>query len=139
MEQRETRIAGLHFSDARPVVGEEIVIAGYLQWYDRKGKMWMPAEHKKVVLYVDNVRVAESVTDHSGRFEFRQSFSFGEHGIDVRFDGVPGFEASQTSKKIKVITAQQREGIRRLVRNVVIAALVLFGVFLVVSVLISSF
>ncbi|RLI89625.1 MAG: hypothetical protein DRO98_00625 [Archaeoglobales archaeon] len=139
MEQRETRIAGLHFSDARPVVGEEIVIAGYLQWYDRKGKMWVPVEHKKVTLYVDNVKVAESVTDHSGRFEFRQSFSFGEHSIDAKFEGSPGLEASQASKKIKVITAQQREGIRRLVRNVVIAALVLLGAFIVVSVLISSF
>ncbi|AEA46956.1 hypothetical protein [Archaeoglobus veneficus] len=134
MGQHETRIAGLHFSDARPAVGEEITIAGYLQWYDRKAKSWMPAEHKKVSLYVDSVKVAEATTDHSGRFEFRQSFGIGEHGIEVRFDGIPGYEASQASRKIKVITAHQKERVRKLVRSAVIIGVLLIFVFMVLSI-----
>jgi len=134
MEQHETRIAGMHFSDARPVAGNEVIIAGYLQWYDKKAKSWMPAEHKKVELYVDNVRIAESITDHSGRFEYRQRFSVGEHGVDVRFEGLPGFEPSQKSKKIKTITKQQKERMEKIVRNVVIIGALLILVFMVLSV-----
>jgi len=129
--RRKTRIAGLHFSDARPVVGEKVKIVGYLQWYDEETMRWVPAEHKKVKLLVDGVEVAETTTNTFGEFTFEVSFT-GEHEVEVVFEGTPLLEGCSVKKRVVAMSEDSRKRLMRLVRIfAILITLILLSILLV--------
>jgi|Deesub1362A_J573_1020465.scaffolds.fasta_scaffold01034_8 hypothetical protein len=135
MHPERTRIAGLNFSDKRPVLGEDITIAGYLQWYDQKGKRWEPVERKRIELYIDNVKMAESNTDYSGSFEFEHSIDEpGEHVVEVKFPGFREYflECSK-ARTLRAITAEEKRRIEKLTNIVFLSALLLILLLIIFS------
>ncbi len=129
---KKTRIAGLHFSDARPVVGEKVRITGYLQWYDEETMRWIPAEHKKVKLLVDGIEVSETVTNAFGEFNFETSFS-GEHEVEVVFDGTPILEGCSVKKRIVAMSEDSKKRLMRLVRITAILIVLALSIVLLLA------
>ncbi|MFP4558746.1 MAG: Ig-like domain-containing protein [Archaeoglobaceae archaeon] len=128
----KTRIAGLNFSDKRPVKGEEVIIAGYLQWYNKKGKNWEPVENKNVDVRVDGEKAGESKTDHNGYFVFENTFKvLGEHSVEVKFDGSRNFAPSGAASSLSVITEKQRRNVEKIIK-IVLAAI---GLIIVIAIL----
>jgi len=116
MEQRRTRIAGLHADNTRPAVGEEVRISGYLQWYDDKAKRWEPLR-AWVKIYVDGFEVGRTATKPDGSFEFRYSSSItGKRKIEVRFVGDIRYKPCKKEIGIEVITLEQRRRIELLMK-----------------------
>lgn len=128
----KTRIAGLNFSDKKPVKDEEVIIAGYLQSYNQKEKKWDPVEKKNVEIYIDEERAGDSKTDHNGYFSFAHTFkSLGDHSVEVKFDGSRKLAQTGASSSLSVITEKQKRNVERIVK-IVLAAL---GLIIVIAIL----
>lgn len=134
--RRKTRIAGLHFSDARPVKGEKVVITGYLQWYDEELKSWQPAEHKKVELIVDGEKIEESVTDTDGKFVFEVSLT-GEHELEFVFNGTPLLEGCRVRKKVAAMSEEKKKSILKIAKLVFILFTLMLAAVLAIAFLLS--
>ncbi len=127
-----TRIAGLHVSDSKPVVGETITIRGYLQQYDEEGKKWEPLRGL-VKLYVDGFEFDRTATNPDGSFEFKYRSSItGERKIEARFIG--GFKHESCKKEILIeyITREQKRKMEILAK---IALAVIFLIVIIVFLL----
>ncbi len=128
----ETRVAGLNFSDKKPVKGEEVLIAGYLQSYNKKERKWEPVENKNVEVRVDGERAGDSRTDHNGYFSFEHNFNvLGDHTVEVRFEGSQNLAKTGASNSLSVITQKQRRNVERMVK-IVLAAI---GLIIVIAIL----
>ncbi len=131
-ERKKTRIAGLHTDNSKPVAGEEITIAGYLQFYDKKAKRWEPLR-AWVKLYIDGIEVDRTATKPNGSFEFRYSSNItGRKKVEVRFAGDERFKPCKKEISIEVITQEKRERTERLAK---LALLILFILIVIVFVL----
>jgi hypothetical protein len=137
---KPTRIAGLHVSDARPVVNEPVIIAGYLQWYDLAMRQWEPLKDK-IKLIIDGKEVEELRTDYSGRFSFEYAFTIGEHVIEARYDGKVKYDGTleydfcKSMLTVKTITEGQRKELERIIRLVFAGAGLLIATVMIVSIL----
>ncbi|WP_457549410.1 hypothetical protein [Archaeoglobus sp.] len=81
------RIAGLHASDKKPVVGDDVVIKGYVQGYDEKKKIWQPLR-TRVWVDVDGLNYGVIYTNPDGSFEFRYSSNVkGKKKIEFKAEG----------------------------------------------------
>ncbi len=128
----KTRIAGLNFSNKKPVKDEEVTIAGYLQSYNKKERKWEPIEKKNVEIRIDEQRAGDSKTDHNGYFSFEHSFKdLGDHTVEVYFDGSQKFAQTGASSSLSIITEKQRRNVERIVK-IVLAAI---GLIIVIAVL----
>jgi len=134
--KKKTRIAGLHFSDARPVKGERVVITGYLQWYDEELKSWQSAEHKRIELIADGEKIGESVTDTNGKFVFEVSFT-GEHELEFVFNGTPLLEGCRITKSVAAISEEKKKRISKIAKLVFILLALLLAAVLVIAFLLS--
>lgn len=77
------RIAGLHVSDKKPKVGDEITVRGYTQIYDEKRKMWIPVK-AKVRFLVDGTNYGTTYSNPDGSFEFKYSSNvIGKRRVEV--------------------------------------------------------
>lgn len=132
----KTRIAGVHFTDARPAVGETIKISGYLQYYDEETKSWQPAEHKKIKLIVDEKEVGETITDANGKFTFETSFT-GDHNLEIAFEGAALLESCSVTKKVSAMSKESKRRIALLVK-MVFALLILLVLLLLLIIFILS-
>lgn len=84
----KVRIAGLHASDKKPVVGEEVTIRGYAQVYDEKRKMWLPLR-ARVKFLIDGMNYGTIYTRSNGLFEFTFSSNVkGKRKVEVILEGV---------------------------------------------------
>ncbi len=134
----QTRIAGVHFSDARPAAGEKTKLIGYLQKYDEEAKTWIPAEHKKLKLLVNDEEVAETVTDANGRFEFELQFDkSGEYEVEVVFEGTQLLEGCSVAKKVVVMSENSKKKILRLAKIAFLIILAGIAALLVVAFVLS--
>lgn len=128
----ETRIAGLNFSDKKPVKGEEVLTAGYLQSYNKKERKWEPVENKDVEIHIDGERAGDSKTDHNGYFSFKHSFNaLGDHTVELRFKGSQNLAKTGVSNSLSVITEKQRRTAERIVK----IALLAIGLIIVIGIL----
>ncbi len=134
---KKTRIAGLHFSDARPVTGEKVRIAGYLQWYDEDTMRWIPAEHKKVKLLVDGVEVAETTTNTFGEFVFETDFS-GEHEVEVVFEGTPLMEGCSVKKRVVAMSENSKKRFLKMVKLFAVLIMLMLAAVIFVTLIFCS-
>jgi len=124
--QIRTRIAGLSFSDKRPVREEPVLVAGYIQWYDSRKKMWMPLEGEKVNVFIDNEVVGDVTANHNGYFVFEYVPStLGEHLLEVKFEGTEEYEESKVIRTIKIIPESQRRRVLKLTNIMVIGGILI--------------
>lgn len=132
MVSKRTRIAGLSFSNKRPVKDETVTIAAYLQWYDQKSKRWEPVERKNVEIYIDNEKAGDALTNHIGYFTFDYTFrELGNHIVELKFSGFREyFLECSVSRTLKVITESQKKSLEKHVR--IITAISLIGILLVI-------
>ncbi len=137
-EKKKTRIAGLHADNSKPVAGEEITIAGYLQFYDNKTKRWEPLR-AWVKLYVDGIEVDRTATKPNGSFKFRYSSNVtGKKKVEVRFAGDNRFKPCRKEISIEVVTQEQRKRTERFVKLALIIFFTLIVVVFVLSIVLSK-
>lgn len=128
----KTRIAGLNFSDKRPVRGEEVIIAGYLHSYNKKDKKWEPVENKNIEIYIDGEKAGDSKTGHTGYFSFAYTFKvLGGHRVEVRFNGSRKSAQTGASSSLSVITEKQRRNVEKILKVVLVA----IGLIIVIAIL----
>ena len=83
----KVRIAGLHASDKKPVVGDDVIIRGYVQSYDERRKTWIPMR-TKVWVDVDGLNYGVVYSNPDGSFEFRYSSGVkGKRRIEFKAEG----------------------------------------------------
>ncbi|HID43623.1 MAG TPA: hypothetical protein EYP30_07630 [Archaeoglobaceae archaeon] len=140
MVSQRTRIAGLSFSNKRPIIGETVTVAAYLQWYDQKAKRWEPVERKKVDVYIDNEKVGEVITDHLGYFTFECEFrSLGNHIVEIKFDGFRDyFMECSVSRTLKVITESQKRNLEKHVKIITVIALLILLTVIILAIRLST-
>ncbi len=130
----KTKISGLHFTRT-PISGKNVEIVGYLKLYDEESNSWLPVEHKKVKLIIDDREVAESITDSFGKFKFNVKLS-GEHEIQIVFEGTRKLDGCSLVKYISAVSEEEWIKIRKLAKIMfiiiflMIAIIVILGVFL---------
>lgn len=128
----KTRIAGLNFSDKKPIRNEEVIIAGYLQSYNKKEKKWEPVENKNVEVRVDGEKAGESKTNHNGYFTFEYTFkNLGDHTVEAKFDGSRRFAQTGATSSLSVITEKQKRTVDKIAKIVLLA----IGLIIVIAVL----
>ncbi len=128
----KTRIAGLNFSDKKPVRNEEVIIAGYLQSYNKKEKKWDPVENKNLKILIDEEKVGESKTDHNGYFSFKHIFTaLGDHTVEVVFERTQRFAQAGATSSLSVITEKQKRNVERIAKIV----LAFIGLIIIIAVL----
>lgn len=134
----KTRIAGLNFSDKRPVKGEEVITAGYLQSYNKEEKKWEPVEKKNVEIYVDGEKAGDSKTDYNGYFSFEHSFKeLGDHNVEVKFGGSRKLAYTGASSSLSVITEKQKRNVEKILK-IVLAAIILVVVIAIVALYVAK-
>ncbi|HIP24853.1 MAG TPA: hypothetical protein EYG81_00065 [Archaeoglobus profundus] len=132
-----TRIAGLHVDNSKPVSGEEIRIAGYLQWYDESAKRWEPLRDW-VKLVIDGLEIARTITKHDGSFEFKYSSVLtGKKKIEVRYAGKEKYKPCKGEITIEVITKEQRKKFERVAKIALIVLFVLIVIIILLSILLT--
>lgn len=137
-EKKKTRIAGLHADNSKPVAGEEITIAGYIQFYDERLKRWEPLR-AWVKLYVDGIEVDRTASKPNGSFEFRYSSNItGRKKVEVRFAGDDRFKPCRKEISIEIITQEQRKKTERLAKLALIIFFVLIVLVFVLSLIFSK-
>jgi len=135
--KNRTRIAGLHVNNSKPVRGEEIKIAGYLQWYDEKAKRWEPLRDW-VKLVIDGFEIARTLTKHDGSFEFKySSSSTGKKKIEVRYAGKEKYEPCRGEITVEVITEEERKKVERVAKIALIVLFVLMVIIILLSILLT--
>jgi len=140
MDGQRTRIAGLNFSNKRPVSGETVTIAAYLQWYDKKARRWEPVERKKVEIYVDNEKAGEALTNHIGYFTFDYKFRvIGNHIVEIKFGGFRDrFLECSISRTLKVITEAQKRNLEKHVKIITAISIIAILIVIVLAFLLST-
>lgn len=134
---KKTRIAGLHVDDSKPVVGEEVRIAGLLQYYDEKEKTWKPLR-AWVKLYVDGIEVDRTPTKPNGSFEFRYSSNVtGKRKIEVRFAG-DRFKPCKKEIEVEFVTAEEKRRVDKIAKLALLVLFVLILLIFVLSVILSK-
>lgn len=137
--QLRTRIAGLSFSDKRPVREEPVLVAGYIQWYDTVKRIWNPLEGGKVGVFIDNEMMGEVTADHNGYFIFEYvPTNMGEHFLEVKFEGTNDFEESKVIRTIKIIPESQRRRILRLTNLLVIGGILIILLLFILALWLSG-
>ncbi len=137
-EKKKTRIAGLHVNDSKPVVGEEVIVSGYVQFYDDKAKRWEPLR-TWVRLYVDGVEVDRTASKPNGSFEFRYSSRItGKRKVEVRFAGDERFKPCRKEIFIEIVTKEQKVKAERLAKIVLVLFFLLIALVFVLSIAFSK-
>ncbi|RLI88240.1 MAG: hypothetical protein DRO98_03395 [Archaeoglobales archaeon] len=112
-----TEIRGLHFSDKKPAVGEEITIAGYLQFYDKDKRMWLPIEGSLDV-YVNGRKKGRVSTVGNGYFSFPMVFDeAGEYTVEIKFAGSREYLGCGVPTPISVVPKKEKEEWKRIFRR----------------------
>jgi len=121
------RIAGLHVSDRKPKVGDEIVLKGYTQIYDEKRKMWIPVR-ARVRFLVDGMNYGITYSNPDGSFEFRYSSNVvGKRRVEVIME-----EICKREIEIEFMSEEEKKRIEKIgAIAVLILILVLIILYLV--------
>ncbi len=115
MAKSRTRIS-LHTSDKKPSVGEEVTFSGYLQVYDGRLKRWDPLKGK-LMLFVDGIKIREFSSDNYGCFEVKHTFRIPKrYDVEIRYDGSAKTKACMAGMRIEVLTKEQKNRIRKIIR-----------------------
>ena len=115
MGKAKTRIS-LHTSNKKPVSGEEVTFAGYLQVYDSDEKRWDPLRGK-LMLFVDGEKVKEFSSNNYGYFEVEHSFKIPKkYDVEVRYEGSAKAKACMAGMRVEVLTEEQKSKIGKVVR-----------------------
>ena len=126
----KVRIAGLHASDKKPVVGEEVVIRGYAQVYDEKRKMWLPLK-TKVNFLVDGMNYGTVYTHSNGSFEFTFSSNVkGKRKVEVIIEGC------KKEMEIEFMDEKEKKRIQRIGTIAVIVLIVLLIILYLIMVIV---
>ena len=124
----KVRIAGLHASDKKPVVGDDVIIRGYVQSYDERRKTWIPMR-TKVWVDVDGLNYGVVYSNPDGSFEFRYSSGVkGKRRIEFKAEGC------KREIEIEFVDREERrrvERIAKIVLAILILLLILSYVFVV--------
>ncbi len=110
----KTKIS-LHVSNAKPVVGEEVIVEGIIKYYDEKKKTWIPFR-AKLEMFIDGEFYDKKFSKENGVFEFRfSSDKIGERDVEVLYRGN---KFDPCSKKIIVefITFEEKKRIERIAK-----------------------
>jgi len=127
----KVRIAGLHASDKKPVVGEDVVIRGYAQIYDDKKKMWLPLK-ARVKFLVDGMNYGTIYTHSNGLFEFTFSSNVkGRRKVEVILEDVCKKEI-----EIEFIDEREKKRIQRIGTIAVIVLIVLIVILYLIMVIV---
>jgi len=103
------RIAGLHVSDKKPKVGDEVVLRGYTQIYDEKKKMWLPTR-AKLRFVIDGMNYGTIYSDPNGLFEFRFSSNVkGKRKVEVIME-----EVCKREMEVEFVSEEEKKKIERI-------------------------
>ncbi|WP_456328041.1 hypothetical protein [Archaeoglobus sp.] len=119
----KVRIAGLHASNKKPVVGDEVVIRGYVQRYDDRRKIWIPIR-TKVWVDVDGINYGVVYSNPDGSFEFRYSSKVkGKKRVE--------FKAENCKREIEIefVGEEEKRRVNR-IGTIVVAILILLLILL---------
>ncbi len=134
---KKTRIAGLHVDDSKPVVGGEVRIAGFLQYYDENARTWKPLR-AWVRLYVDGMEIDRVPTKPNGSFEFRYSSNVtGKRKVEVRFAG-DRFKPCRKEIEVEFVTAEEKRKVDRLAKFALLALFILTFLIFLLSIVLSK-
>ena len=138
VEKKKTRIAGLHVNDSKPIAGEEVIISGYVQFYDERAKRWEPLR-AWVRLYVDGIEVDRTASKPNGSFEFHYSSKItGKRKVEVRFAGDDRYKPCRKEIFIEVITREQKERTEKLAKIALLIFFLLIALVFLLSVVLSK-
>ena len=103
------RIAGLHVSDKKPKVGDEVVLRGYTQIYDEKKKTWLPTR-AKLRFVIDGMNYGTIYSDPNGLFEFRFSSNVkGKRKVEVIME-----EVCKREMEVEFVSEEEKKKIERI-------------------------
>ncbi len=130
-ENKRTRIAA-HFVDARPAVGETVVVNGKLSYYDENTKSWVPMRGK-LEFYLDGELIGTTASGNYGDFTFTfPAKKLGKRKLEIRFKGKYGFDPSYKVLEFKVVRFEEKKRVEKLVRKVFVALLAFVVVMLLI-------
>ncbi len=132
---KRTRISA-HLADT-PVEDGEVVVEGWLNYYDEEEKKWKPLK-AKIDFYLDERRIGETTSNEVGKFEFSfPSPYIGRHKVEIRFKGRHDLEPSYKLIEFNVLRKEEKRRLTKIAKGLFILVLAVCAVSLIIVYLVK--